>query len=372
MPKQNKAFEFGPFRLEVRERRLTREGHAVPLRGRVFDTLYALISRHGRLVTKDELMADIWPDSVVEETNLNHNICVLRRALGEKATGQKYVETVPRQGYRFVAKVKELADPVERTLPHGWKTGKPDPHIRESESAALSPAPNPDSPKEAAYGSKPRPPASRGPGGPHQRMISLLAVSVLFIAVYFGIEQFDSKRGASDSRIILAVLPFENLTGDPSQKYIADGFSHEIVSQLGRWNTARIGVIAHSTTRAFEQTDKPIAEIGRDLRANYLVEGSVRRYRDRYRITVMLIRVDNHASVWAANYSRALDEATSVQIEIARAVVIRIAKSIGVEADANDLLGSSQSLEILSLCSRQSARVARPADHSSATAHAER
>ncbi len=368
MAKQNKVFEFGPFRLEVRERRLTRDGHAVPLRGRVFDTLYAIISRHGCLVTKDELMAAVWPDSVVEETNLNHNICVLRRALGEKATGQKYVETVPRQGYRFVAEVKELDNPDARSFAHGWKIGEPEAGARGS-LPATAPSPSDSaSRQQPPYGKKPLPPASNRADSPPQRMIFLLVVSVLFVAGYIGIEQLDFKRGSSYSRLMLAVLPFENLTGDSSQKYIADGFRHEIVSQLARWNIARIGVIAHTSNKVYQVADKSIAEFGRELGVNYIVEGSVRRYRDRYRITVMLIRVDNQAYVWAANYSSALGEATAMQIEIARVVVNQIGRSIGVETDGNDLIGSPQSRDTLSLCSRQSARLARPAEHPSALA----
>ena len=99
------TYAFGPFRLDVRERRLSCEGRAVPLRTKVFDTLRVLVEHSGRLLTKHELMQSIWPDTVVEENNLNHNISTLRRALGEKATGQRYIETVPRVGYRFVADV---------------------------------------------------------------------------------------------------------------------------------------------------------------------------------------------------------------------------------------------------------------------------
>jgi len=98
--------EFGGFRLEVGERRLLCDGRPVSLTTKVFDTLRVLVEHAGRLLTKDELMHNIWPDSVVEENNLNHNISVLRRALGEQATGQRYIETVPRVGYRFVAEVK--------------------------------------------------------------------------------------------------------------------------------------------------------------------------------------------------------------------------------------------------------------------------
>ncbi|HSA91894.1 MAG TPA: alpha/beta fold hydrolase [Terriglobales bacterium] len=107
------AYQFGPFRLDVPERQLLRGADSIPLRAKVFDTLALLVENHGRLLTKDELIKAVWPDSVVEENNLNHNISVLRKALGEGATGQAYIETVPRVGYRFVAEVEEVAD--ERT-----------------------------------------------------------------------------------------------------------------------------------------------------------------------------------------------------------------------------------------------------------------
>ena len=112
-PGERGAYRFGPFQLDVRERRLSRGTDIIPLRLKVFDTLCVLVENAGRLVTKDELLAAVWPDTTVEENNLNHNISVLRRALGEKATGQQYIETVPRMGYRFVAPVET----AEREIP---------------------------------------------------------------------------------------------------------------------------------------------------------------------------------------------------------------------------------------------------------------
>jgi pimeloyl-ACP methyl ester carboxylesterase len=108
------TYQFGPFRLDVGERRLLREGRAVPLRLKVFDTLCVLAEHSGRLLTKHELMQRIWPDTVVEENNLNHNISTLRRALGERVTGPRYIETVPRIGYRFVAAVTGPAGVTSR------------------------------------------------------------------------------------------------------------------------------------------------------------------------------------------------------------------------------------------------------------------
>jgi DNA-binding winged helix-turn-helix (wHTH) protein/tetratricopeptide (TPR) repeat protein len=109
----SEIYEFGPFRLEVKERRLLRDGQLVQLRAKVFDTLRVLLENHGKLVGKDELMKSVWPDAVVEEGNLAHNLTVLRKALGDKETGKQHVETVPGQGYRFIAHVTVVENAQE-------------------------------------------------------------------------------------------------------------------------------------------------------------------------------------------------------------------------------------------------------------------
>ena len=109
-------YEFGPFRLDPEERRLSREGQPITLRAKIFDTLCMLVEAHGHLLDKDELIHRVWPDAVVEEGNLATNISALRKTLGEPATGQKYVETVPGRGYRFVAEVRE----IQRREPGPW------------------------------------------------------------------------------------------------------------------------------------------------------------------------------------------------------------------------------------------------------------
>jgi non-specific serine/threonine protein kinase len=114
------AYRFGPFQLDVRERRLSRGSEVIPLRLKVFDTLCALVENAGRLLTKQELLDTVWPDTAVEENNLNHNVSALRKALGEKATGQQYIETVPRVGYRFVAAV-EVGEPRFETISDGGR-----------------------------------------------------------------------------------------------------------------------------------------------------------------------------------------------------------------------------------------------------------
>src|SRR5262245_39540486 len=116
MPEAPRVYRFGPYRLDVSERRLSRDRDVLPLRLKVFDTLRVLVENAGRLMTKEELLEAVWPGTAVEENNLNHNVSMLRKALGEKATGQSYIETVPRLGYRFVAPVdlERAAEPVDR------------------------------------------------------------------------------------------------------------------------------------------------------------------------------------------------------------------------------------------------------------------
>jgi TolB-like protein/DNA-binding winged helix-turn-helix (wHTH) protein len=352
MAEQSKSFEFGPFRLEVRERRLTRDGHAVPLRGRVFDTLYALVKRHGGLVTKDELMAAVWPDSVVEETNLNHNICIIRRALGEKATGQKYVETVPKQGYRFVAAVREVDNANGSGfsgswgIRETWHDYEPFPEATPSAAGLQSSEALPDGTRRVL-------PATRTTWYRHQEIISSLAVAFLALAGYFGAGQLGFFGRPSNSRILLAVLPFENLTGDSEQKYVADGLNHEIISQLGCWNTARVGVIARTSSNVYEGMQKSVDEIGRELGVDYVVEGSVRRDEDGYRITVMLIRVEDQTQLWAANYNRTVDSVTALQVEIARLVTQEIGSRIDVAPAISSHTSYPQSLNTHPTVSRQ-------------------
>lgn len=122
-------YQFGPFRLDARERRLSRAGEVIPLRLKVFDTLLMLVENAGRLVTKQELLDAVWPETTVEENNLNHNVSVLRKALGERATGQQYIETVPRVGYRFAAPVDTVAAPA-RPSPSSSAAAKPRQEIR--------------------------------------------------------------------------------------------------------------------------------------------------------------------------------------------------------------------------------------------------
>lgn len=121
------SIRFGPFQLDVPERRLLRDGAQVSLRLKAFETLRVLVDNAGRLVTKETLLKQVWSDAVVEENNINANVSILRKALGEDANGQSYIETVPRVGYRFVAKVRQVALPQSAQTTNGGVAPEPEP-----------------------------------------------------------------------------------------------------------------------------------------------------------------------------------------------------------------------------------------------------
>ncbi len=292
-----KAFyEFGPYRLELPTRRLLRDGAPVALTPKAFDTLQALIERCDRVVDKSELMKLLWPDAFVEEANLSQTIFVLRKVLGEAPGGRQYIDTIPRRGYRFAADVVE----------DGVATG------------IVGPATS--SVAEA------RRPVLR----------ARLTVAVVAAVVVVGAAALWTAREVRPparvgGKVMLAVLPFENLTGDPEQEYFNDGLTEEMITQLGRLEPGRLGVIARTSAMAYKGTRKPADQIGRELRADYLLEGSVRRAGDRVRISAQLIELKDQTHVWADSYERDLRDVLGLQSEVAAAVARQVEVRLGPE-----------------------------------------
>lgn len=200
------AYRFGRFSLDVRERRLSRDGEVIPLRLKVFDTLRVLVENAGRLVTKQELLDSVWPGTIVEENNLNHNVSVLRKALGEQATGQQYIETVPRVGYRFVAPVETVA--------------------LETDSAA-SPGPDGiDHADEASAADETPPPWRRA-------RFLLAAMAVAAVVALLSLSWWLSSRGhpTLTDKDAVVIADFANTTGDE----VFDGtLRHAVAVGLGQ------------------------------------------------------------------------------------------------------------------------------------------
>ena len=285
--RSKRLYRFGPYRLDVEECQLTRGTEPVSLSPKAFDTLVALVRHGGRLVGKDELIKEVWPETFVEESNLVHQISSLRKALGETEDGQPYVETVPRRGYRFAAPVTEEAEEL--------------------------------------------PPAAR------RRLrwaVAAGGILALGTVIYLGRDRLNSTALAPDERVMLAVLPFDNLSGDPEQEYFSDGLTEEMITQLGQLSPERLGVIARTSSMQYKGNKKSVDQVGQELGVSYILEGSVRRSGGRVRVSAQLIQVSDQTHLWAQTYERDIEDILTIQAAVAEGITREIRIQLTAESHA--------------------------------------
>ncbi|MBA3319884.1 MAG: winged helix-turn-helix domain-containing protein, partial [Pyrinomonadaceae bacterium] len=302
-------YEFGPFRLIPEERQLLRDNQPVSLTPKAFDLLFVLVENSGHLLEKDELMKRVWPDSFVEEANLSVKMSALRRALGEGPNEHQYVETVPRRGYRFVAGVTER-----------WDEGT------ESSTRELSEEDNDSSPVadgERQASSTPQAAVSR-PRVAFRRwqlvLVGLLLLSALLLGLNAGGLRERLLGKGNPVRIqSLAVLPLENLSGETSQDYFADGMTEALITDLVKIGALR--VMSRPTVMQYKGTRRALPEIGRELNVDAVLTGSVLRSGERVRIAVQLIHAATDRNLWANSYERDLRDVLALQREVTRDIV---------------------------------------------------
>ncbi|HLB92551.1 MAG TPA: tetratricopeptide repeat protein, partial [Terriglobales bacterium] len=262
----------------------------------------------GRIVSKDELMKTVWPDSFVEESNLTQTVFMVRKALDETAD-RRYILTVQGQGYRFLVPVKEGTVDEPEDGPQGTERLVDASETVEVREVPLEPSP----PQVKSW----RP-----------LLIACAGVALVLIMA-FAIWPRHSRVGPAEvSKIMLAVLPFENFTGDSSEDYFSDGLTEEMIGQLGNLDPAHLGVIARTSVMHYKHSQESIPAIGRDLGVQYVIEGSVRRDAKRVRITAQLIKVKDQTHLWARQYDRDLGNLIELQEEIAREVANEIEFSL--------------------------------------------
>ena len=286
--KTKHLYAFGPYQLEAEERVLLRDGQPVTLPPKDLETLLALVEKAGHIVEKEELLEKVWPGVFIEEGNLSRHIFNLRQVLGDSPDGRKYIETVPRRGYRFVASVR-----------------------KDGETTASDPATSPASGRSQTA----RPVGLRRT----LRLVPLGVLTALAVTAMLGSRRFWSQKPAPQ-RAMLAVLPFANLSGDAREDYFADGLTEEMIAQLGQLQPAKLGVIARTSIVRYKGTKETVAQIGQELGVGYLLEGSVRRGGDRVRITAQLIHTGEQTHLWAETYERPLTDFLTIQREIAEKI----------------------------------------------------
>jgi TolB-like protein/DNA-binding winged helix-turn-helix (wHTH) protein/Tfp pilus assembly protein PilF len=288
--KEKHLYEFGPYQIDLAERVLLRDGRPITLPPKDLETLLVLVQRAGHIVEKEELLEKVWPGVFVEEGNLARHIFNLRQILGDTENGNKYIETIPKRGYRFIAVVQ---------------TEEKTPSPRQS---------------AAQVSEEPQTPV-RVQSKRNLWLFPVLALSVvLAVAVILASRRFWPPHNPSPERAMLAVLPFVNLSGDAHEDYFADGLTEEMIAQLGQLQPARLGVIARTSVVRYKDTKENVSQIGHELGVGYLLEGSVRRGGDRVRVTAQLIRAAEQTHLWAETYERPLTDVLNIQREIAEKI----------------------------------------------------
>jgi TolB-like protein/DNA-binding winged helix-turn-helix (wHTH) protein len=336
--------EFSGFRLERGKRRLTGpEGMEIPLTPKAFNTLAYLAAHPGEVLDKQALFDAVWPGVVVEENNLNQAVSALRRALGDNPQDPRFIATVPRRGYRFVAPVRFVGaadDRAPRAAPAASPFaggGTPEPahtlaaalrtrHGRARTFGALAVIALVVPATLALWRADVRPaPANRTPPAESAAATATAPATVA------------KTPAAAAAGASLAVLPFRNLSADPDEELFADGLSEELINRLEQVQGLR--VIGRTSSFVYKNHDEDLRGIGEALGVRSLLEGSVRKGQGRLRVAAQLIDASTGFVRWSQTYDRAEGNALAIQEDIARAAVDALSAALGAEEARDPFFG---------------------------------
>jgi TolB-like protein/DNA-binding winged helix-turn-helix (wHTH) protein len=309
----NQIVRFAEFELDLRTGELRADGHHIVLQEKPFQILTALLERPGEMVTREDLIKRLWPADTFVDFNVGLNKAVnrLREALNDSAEQPRFIETFPKRGYRFVAPVNRNLAGLAEVSTADTRADRPGQPEKEHE-----PAPLPANFKK----------------WPFAWRLAAAAAVLVFAVVSYVAWRGRSITPSAPGRIMMAVLPFQNLTGDPEAEYLTDGLTEETIARLGALQPERLGVIARTSIMGYKHSDKRLDQIGRDLDVQYVVEGSVRRERDHLRITAQLIQVKDQSHLWAQEYDRSLQDIIALQDDVAAGVSQEIQSRWAIEA----------------------------------------
>jgi TolB-like protein/DNA-binding winged helix-turn-helix (wHTH) protein/Flp pilus assembly protein TadD len=312
------SLKFGDdFELDYAAGQLRRSGRILKIERIPTEVLLFLVQHRGELVTREQLVEKIWGKDVYLDTDnsINGAIRKIRQVLKDDPEQPRFIQTITGKGYRFIAPV---ISPV----------------VAPEVAPAIAPVADPD-PEPKAMAAVPQSPVREDSAAWFRRRrvlaISILTTAMIAIAGWAVYRQWFETPGQplqSGGRVMLAVLPFDNFTGDAGQEYFSDGLTEEMISQLGNLDPSHLGVIARTSVMHYKHSQESIPQIGKDLGVQYVIEGSVRRDSERVRITAQLIQVKDQSHLWAREYDRELGHLLELQAEIAREVANEIEFSL--------------------------------------------
>ena len=319
--------EFGPFRLDMAEHVLLRSGEVVPLAPKAFELLVALVENRGHVISKDELIKQVWPDSFVEEANLSHHVFVLRKALGDDRSGAKYIETIPRRGYRFVASVAEVRDEsnelvvaersrsrivVEQSEELEYATGNVE--TEQSEVAGVS--------------RKVKPPVA----GIKVRaaVITLVCCTIAIpVAIYFWVTANSRPERTVAGVKSIAILPFKLINAEADDEYLGIGMADALIVRFG--NLKQIIVRPTNAVAKYNILGQDPVPAGRELKVDAVLDGTIQRLGDRIRVTVQLVRVDDGTHLWTDKFEEKSTDLFAVQDRVSEKVGMALGPKLSGE-----------------------------------------
>ena len=293
---------FGLFQLDLKAGELHKSGVKVKLQDQPLRVLTVLVEHAGQVVTREELQERVWPTDVYVtfDQGLNNAIKKVRDALGDSAENPRFVETIAKRGYRFIAPITVGSEVV------------PTPSIEPETGLG----------REHRFG----------------RLVvlkiawALTAVSILMALGYWVWHRAQTRDRPPSDGTVLAVLPFDNLSRDPDQEFFSDGLTEEMIAQLGKLNPKRLSVIARGSVARYKSSSLSAKQIGRELHADYLLQGSVRRESSRVRITVQLVQVRDQTDLWTESYDRELKDILALQDSVAKTIAHQIRVALPTES----------------------------------------
>ena len=320
------------YEVELRPRRLRRGRHVLKLERIPFEILLLLLEHRNETVTRDQIVSRVWGHGVFMDTDnsIRGAIRKLRQVLQDDAETPRFIQTVTGQGYRFVALVTTPKEPSAASEPQaaGLRTSDRD-FVSELDSwlqVRRLRLVEPDQDRTAEK-------TKAGTGQANRKSYrwlfvgaaALLSVACLLsFLVVWGWRRAPNPPTHSQGKIVLAVLPFENLSRDPDQEFFSDGLTEEMIAQTGKLNRDRLTVVARSSVAKYKGTNLAAKEIGKELNADYLLQGTVRRSSDRVRITVQLVEAQNQTDLWTESYDRDLKDLLAVQDSVVQSIASQI------------------------------------------------
>jgi len=324
--RSREMIRFGAFEVDLQSRELRKHGRKIRLQDQPFQILALLLAHPGELVTREDLTGKLWPVGtfVDAEDGLNTAIKKLREALGDSAERPRFVETLPRRGYRFITALDEPGAP--------WRPSSAGPGSERGMGVLLAQEKSTSSAPAAAIHTS------------HTKLWIVVACAVT-LALFAGLE-FGRLReglwGGTGVRAVrsVVVLPLENLTGDPTEDYFADGMTDALITDLAQISALR--VISRTSAMQYKGTKKPFAQIVRELDVDAVVEGTVVRSGARVRIDAQLIEGSTDQHLWAKSYERDVRDVVALQGEVARA----IADEIRIKVTPNEQASLARTLPV--------------------------